>query len=68
MSDLPTEFVTKNIPLHGHIAEVRPDNTLGVRHIPLLQGIWGRYFFPWRLVDKLEKSENSLVSALVWQH
>ncbi|XP_068699239.1 protein C3orf33-like isoform X1 [Montipora foliosa] len=40
VSDVPTEFVTKNIPLYGHIAEVRPDNTLGVRHIPLLQGIW----------------------------
>ena len=43
MSDVPREFVTKNIPLKGHVTEIRPDNTLGVRHIPVVQGIRNQY-------------------------
>lgn len=38
VSDVPTEFVTKNISLHGIVKEVRSDNTLGICHIPLLRG------------------------------
>lgn len=38
VSDVPTEFVTKNISFHGIVREVRSDNTLGICHIPLLRG------------------------------
>ena len=38
VSDVPTEFVTKNIYFHGIVKEVRSDNTLGISHIPLLRG------------------------------
>lgn len=37
VSDIPKEFVAKNITFRGHVCEVRPDNTLGVYHIPLLR-------------------------------
>lgn len=38
VSDVPTEFVSKNISFHGIVKEVRSDNTLGICHIPLLRG------------------------------
>ena len=39
VSDVPTEFVTKNISFHGIVKEVRSDTTLGICHIPLLRGV-----------------------------
>lgn len=43
MSDVPTEFVVKNISLRGQVKEVRQDHTLGICHIPLLKGIRNSY-------------------------
>ncbi|KAJ7379577.1 hypothetical protein OS493_013972 [Desmophyllum pertusum] len=43
VSDVPTEFVAKNISFRGHVREVRLDNTLGIYHIPLLRGLKKSY-------------------------
>lgn len=60
VSDVPREFVTKNIPLKGHVTEIRPDNTLGVCHIPLLQGIRDQYS-----LSKTANSQRDLLSVSV---
>lgn len=37
VSDVPKEFIAKNITFRGHVRELRMDSTLGVCHIPLLR-------------------------------
>lgn len=37
VSDVPAEFIAKNISFHGRVREIRQGDTLGVYHIPLLR-------------------------------
>ncbi|KAL9970332.1 hypothetical protein ACROYT_G022687 [Oculina patagonica] len=43
VSDVPTEFVAKNISFRGHVRELKQDNTLGVYHIPLVKSFKKSY-------------------------
>jgi len=45
VSDVPTEFIAKNISLYGHVREARQDNSLGICHIPLFRGVRKSYPF-----------------------
>lgn len=59
VSEVPAEFVAKNISFRGQIREIRQGNTLGVYHIPLLRS----FKKPYSTSDSDAPAQSSLLDV-----